>query len=588
VSRRVGVSTAIAALALLTGAGGCGGGGGGGNSSSDGLVRLTTLPRAKGTLLGRLSEALPRRSPGGGVVGIVVAAGKDRRGRPVKPAARFTPANARQIAVVVRVGALRRPGRLAVEWYSIDGAGRERRLHESHVSVSGHQWAWSIGRAPAPVATGLYEAVAHVAGSELATWFSVGSERPPAVSQQAAGGAPELVSADEGGALWDAWSEGTAGPQQPPGGASSGECFLWTHGGEDGIAAFAFTVPVAAGADCTQDATATATVGAAVSGEPTDLASGEAAKHSVARTEVDPCTLPGGSDLPGTVVHVLGKDGRGHTATAEVQLADLSPGPIVAGESTPPDGSRVNPGDKITLHFGAGELPFAKGIHKVEFFANGAPLREWSAGDTPKACDKERFMSEFGGHYTVPADPPPVVELVVRAEDYDSHFGWQTWEFPTRGATWRGTVTARLEQEVPAGMQESDAQLAATLSEDPNGNVTGVLVGEQSQELHLSNCPSTTHSPGRIRAEVSGTFKDDVLSLELGAVDFSKPGVTPCPFGPPAVMGSLIDALYAPLGKALASITKEGDGRYHAEAKGTSGHVYKYTVRYTIVLKRKD
>ena len=114
----------------------------------------------------------------------------------------------------------------------------------------------------------------------------------------------------------------------------------------------------------------------------------------------------------------------------------------------------------------------------------------------------------------------------------------------------------------------------------------GVLNGQQIQTLDLSNCPSATHSPGHIRAEVSGTFKDDVLSLELGAVSFTKPGVTPCPWGPPEVMGSLVDPLFPPVGKALSSITKQADGKYHGEARGTYGQMYPYTVDFTIDLKR--
>src|SRR5438309_2638977 len=110
-------------------------GGGGGKSSANTVQPLNHFPRRTGTVLDRTREALPRDRSGVGLLGVVTASGKDRRGHPVKAANRFTPATARRVAVLVQVGALPRPGQLAIDWYSIDASGKEHRLTERHLRI---------------------------------------------------------------------------------------------------------------------------------------------------------------------------------------------------------------------------------------------------------------------------------------------------------------------------------------------------------------------------------------------------------------------------------------------------------------------
>jgi hypothetical protein len=561
---------------------GCGGGAS--TSATDtGLTPLGGTPSADGTAFGRLGEALPSGAAGDGLGAILTAAGKDKAGHPVGPANRFAPTAAR-VAVLVHVGALPRPGRLAIDWYAVGADGKERLLADRRLAVRGRQWAWSVGRAPGPVQPGLYEIVARLRGSERATWFTVGDLEPPKISTAATvAPAPKPMLASDTQAAptseWDSWNDGTVpDAPAPAAGGSQAECDLGTGG-----TALAVDVDAWAGTTLVADRCGLVTLSAGISGGLVQQASGPEGTGAY----IDPCDLPGGTDAPGTVVQLAGSSEQGAQATGSVELIDLGLPPMVLGQLQPPDGTKVHPGNTIKARVGAVDVPFASGIHKVDIYGDGELIGTWTRPDgQAKPCNKGRFAAAFDVSYTVPAKPPPVVEIYARAEDYAGHFGWAAWHFPTQGTTWTGKVVGHIEQQVPSGNQIGDADVTVTLTEDAEGKITGVLDGTQTQDLDLETCPSTTSSPGRIHAQVSGTHEGDTVSLELGAVEFTPPGVTPCPgAGPPATMGSLIDPLFPPLGKALAAVVRQDDGTFHAEASGTSGSMYPYTDSYTVDLK---
>jgi hypothetical protein len=524
-------------------------------------------------LLARLRKGAPTQRAGP-LLGVSVAHGN-----------RFSPRGAQQVTIDVDVGSLRRARPLTVDWYSIDAAGSATRLERQRETVTASDRAWFRARSRGPAPRGLYEVRARIGASERVTWFHVGDVRPPAGQPQASAtaGHAELISDDQEGVPWDEFAAGKTNDQEqnPAGDPFVGGCIFHVGGGGYLGWIDAWAAPTLTDQHC-----GLITLSAAVTGEPVTQASGDEG----AVKNIDPCDLPGGTDAAGTVVHLRGTAELGDKPqTWDVTLVDIGTPPMVAGTSTPAAGTRVHAGDTIKFRVGALEMPFSTGIKRVEFSGTNSKVREWVSPDkTPKACDKTRFIKGFEFAYVVPGNPPPVVEILVRAEDYAGHVGWESWDFPTQGATWTGSMHASLEQHVQAGRQESEAEGKVLLTEDGEGNVTGLIDGQQIQTLDLDYCPSATHSPGRIHAEVSGTRKGDVLSLELGAVDFTKPGVTPCPQGGlPFVMGSLIDPLYPPLGKALSEITKGGDGKWRADAEGTYGVMDKYTVHYVFILKRE-
>jgi hypothetical protein len=184
------------------------------------------------------------------------------------------------------------------------------------------------------------------------------------------------------------------------------------------------------------------------------------------------CLLPGGSDLPGTVVRIEATGSA--TARQNYVVEDHGEGLIAGVESIPGEGAKVAPGDRIKLHALALLVPPAQGI-KVLYVDDGNDLIE-SVGNAsgarePVSCDLGRYVAELSAEYEVPADPPPVIEICAHAEGFDRVRAEGCIEFYT-GVVWEGLITGRQNQ---AGCSPASSEVTGDLRivVGNDGTVTG-------------------------------------------------------------------------------------------------------------------
>ena len=130
---------------------------------------------------------------------------------------------------------------------------------------------------------------------------------------------------------------------------------------------------------------------------------------------LDPCKLPGGSDLPGAVLIyktvISGPSHQGLSAVDYWTLPSRSDGPVLTAGSTPPHGTRVHPGEVIKIHITATEANGGAPESGIQEIALGlSPLGtidKATYGDHPTACDKSRLTKTLTTTYTVPDNPRP-------------------------------------------------------------------------------------------------------------------------------------------------------------------------------------
>src|SRR5207302_2612859 len=134
---------------------------------------------------------------------------------------------------------------------------------------------------------------------------------------------------------------------------------------------------------------------------------------------VDPCSLAGGADLPGTKVTVK--------AATEPELASVSSvitlgldtlAPRLKVVSTPVRGTKVKTGDKINLKVTATEQrsggPWQTGVKVIQITAQpGGLVKEpWANPSAlPKACSEKTWEQKDEATYTVPKNPPLIIEI---------------------------------------------------------------------------------------------------------------------------------------------------------------------------------
>jgi hypothetical protein len=192
----------------------------------------------------------------------------------------------------------------------------------------------------------------------------------------------------------------------------------------------------------------------------------------------------------------------------------------------------------------------------------------------PKRCPASLTHVTVPPFSTVPAGPGTTTTTVpCHAVSLDQH------------ASYIGVLSWGLRQPVPSGTQLSDAVLDLAVRDDGHGKLTGKLAGTQSQTLDLSTCPSTTVSPGTVRARLTGKRNDSKMRLVAEGVDYTEPQVTPCPgAGLPGVIGGLF--IFPQTATALAGL--KGDPhryRYHHQETVPAG-AYPFTIEYSVVVEK--
>lgn len=177
-----------------------------------------------------------------------------------------------------------------------------------------------------------------------------------------------------------------------------------------------------------------------------DQAGGESTDTEFA---VHPCSLPGGSDLPGAILtyeYVVDIPKPVKVFTFHYTLPDDKAPPVLTASSTPPGGTKVVPGQVITVHITAtepnGQGP-QTGIQGIRLTGPQGLIDRASYGDRPTACDTSRLAKTLTTTYTVPDKPPAIIHLSAVARDFAHNQSADlSADFPTTGVPWTGTIGA--------------------------------------------------------------------------------------------------------------------------------------------------
>jgi hypothetical protein len=254
------------------------------------------------------------------------------------------------------------------------------------------------------------------------------------------------------------------------------------------------------------------TLTATVSGTPQVIGSDDSLTGPISSVygAADVCELPGGSDLPGTVVH-LELSGSA-TATEDYTLPDLSSVLIAGIDATPAEGSRIDAGDRIAVEALALLMPPAQGV-KVLYVDDGSELVESvgnaSGSDRPIPCDLGRYVAYLQTEYVVPQDPPPVVQLCAHATGFDGTDASDCATFFTGdGQTWKGTVHATNVGPDCEGDEDG------TITLEVNGaDIAGSFEVSGSYTCRGETVPTS----GSVT--LSGTLNDDSFALAIETVE---------------------------------------------------------------------
>ena len=233
---------------------------------------------------------------------------------------------------------------------------------------------------------------------------------------------------------------------------------------------------------------------ASVTGPPTTIASSDDLAgdlHDLHAT-IWPCRLAGGSDMPGTVVHFeatgSASGSADHTLPDHGDLLDA----LIVG--TPDEGTKVEPGDQIYIESLARVEAPALGV-KTLYVDDGNDLLESvgnrSGSDQPVKCDPRRFYAGLKTTYTVPNDPPPMIELCATGVGFDGTKAKDCIRYYT-GDVWEGKAAVSSYVNYPEGSATCKDSWAVkfAFSGERRGNHRGTGDGGADLWAYL-------HVPGR-------------------------------------------------------------------------------------------
>lgn len=434
-----------------------------------------------------VDESKPRLQSDGPLRGVVLAKGVNKQGSIVGPRLAFTTRD-KQATAVIGLGRDAPKATLTVAWYRLVGAGGRQHLFSHKIRVGPGALAFSQGVAKGGLAPGLYETVATLGERQVRTpWLVRRRGSAALVSAPAADGAsPELISSRsaQGTPSWDLPSPGESGVRGEDGlPLPDGErdtCEVqsldagWTPYTDLDVAAFWL-------GPCSM-----LTLSAGVTGALVPLGSEGPPLTGPVTGQADLCGLPGGSDLPGTVIRI---EATGSAIARQSYVLEDHGETLTAGvEAIPAEGSNVAAGERIKLHALALVAPPAQGI-KVLYVDDGNDLIESvgnvSGSTEPVSCDPRRYLAELFAEYQVPADPPPVIEICANAEGFDDVRARDCIEFYT-GERWEGTLNADTSRAYHGGGTCTDSwegELSFVVDDK------GAIEGDGRATLEDVSCP---------------------------------------------------------------------------------------------------
>lgn len=158
-------------------------------------------------------------------------------------------------------------------------------------------------------------------------------------------------------------------------------------------------------------------------------------------------------------------------------MRDREP-PRLHTTSVPPKGSRVRPGQRITVTMEARDdaNTWQSGIESLQLLAHE------ESGDVLVGAESYRPIPRPGCEgrpeprrlvlaYTVPGNPPPIVRLKAIAQDFANLSDFDIGEFPTR-EMWRGSVTLERD-EVNPRCTPVTSETEFTITVDDDGQIAG-------------------------------------------------------------------------------------------------------------------
>lgn len=224
---------------------------------------------------------------------------------------------------------------------------------------------------------------------------------------------------------------------------------------------------------------------------------GGTSEHSV-----DPCSI-GGKDLP---------DKR---FTVTVEFPDVSPpyrysrdlrlGPdetkpkMKRIQSSPPPGSKVEPGDKIRFEVvGKEDLPGATwqtGVQTLQVTGPRGVIKDKNAGRTPKACGNKSDSLTINDKYKVKGGDPAVIEICGIAQDYAANED-STCARYYKGEVWEGSYRARAEVVGTGNPCSFTLEGPVQVVVAPDGSLTGSISASFTEVMEDPASPCVAVAPG--------------------------------------------------------------------------------------------
>jgi hypothetical protein len=477
----------------------------------------------------------------GPILAIVTAASVNANGQPSGISHSFAPSQPKVTALVV-LGKLRGAGELTVSWSQVTSQGPQQLFTQS-IAVNSFGRAYSTAVSQGVLAAGSYRVSASIDGvSRSVVWVVPGaadSTSPnvgatgattaaSASASPAAQSSPVAFAAGAGSSTPQPPVAGPSGTIPPPSAPSTG-CAIqggdewggtgtWQYEEKLGLGAAVLCAPAAAGVTYSGSVFATMASTLVPVGhldfDPPDLLEGA--------STFDPCSLPGGSDLPGaklTYEVVVYKPGPTKEFTGHATLDSDHASPVLSGGSVPVAGTMVHEGQTITVHITATEPTTQgpqEGIHDIQLTGPDGLIDSKDYGTHPTKCDTSRLTKTLTATYTVPKDPPPVITLTAHASDFAGNESTPlSASFPTtKTSHWTGTMdtTATVQTNSTACPTETETRTdTLDLTVDAQGAVQGTQTGPI-----VVNCPGLTEQTPYSGA-VTGQLTTHEFSLFLSS-----------------------------------------------------------------------
>lgn len=257
--------------------------------------------------------------------------------------------------------------------------------------------------------------------------------------------------------------------------------------------------------------------------------------------------------------------------------------PTLTTTSVPDNGSRVKPGDEITITMVARDdadpKPYQTGIGTLQLVADSEGGRFLVSENYEPCTEPLEHRVEFT--YTGPSDPPSVVRLSALADDHAGLTDTDVGEFPL--TDWYGRIDWSFHQfedtsrAADSNRSETkyDGYADVGVNYDGQGNLTGTLVGSQKVDVLWWGYPhgsgemcSGSAPPTPVTARVLGSYTPgtNVLSLQLvdvqAAIDVPWSSNSPkldCSGGPLQFDNGMT------LAGIVASLQAAGNGTYESK-----------------------